>query len=635
MLGDKSQASPWATFIEKALANVGDYVLLRREQLVGILLCVYVKRELQSDGTIANVQTGIIPAGIMGVMGNKGGVAVRFSVCESTFCVVNSHLNAGQENIVRRNQDFNDIAQNMYFTGEAGKPMKVFDHDYLFWMGDLNYRINGSDEAIRAKVKSGEFDELLLSDQLKEQQSLGNAFVGFSEAKITFCPTYKYEKNSANYVPLEKCRSPAWCDRILWRVHENKTPNNSNGNNNTGNSDIINNGGIDVTCLRYTRHELLSSDHRPVSGCFRTQVRTFVRERRAQVYKELLHTINETENDWIPDVTVPVRNFAFENVRFMVPQVHQLTLHNVGKGIARWSFIPKPNEKEAHKPWMFITPNSGALLAGESATVRLTLVVDSSVSIDLSTGAETLDDLLVLHVDRGKDYFITVSGSYVVSCFGLSLPILAHCTGPVRETNVALAAVTSTRVGSDPGLGIPKELWRIADFLYRHRAFSVPGIFQQSCVVAAAPEVLAIRECLDTGESFEKHAFTPRAMAETLIQFLDSMSSPVIPYELFQACIDACSSAQSAFLFVTTQLHPVHYATFYYVIAIARELLLHSKENGLIPERLAMLFASVMLKTKSYPSKKVEVMEKKRTDFIMYFIADNSSLQRLPYPSAI
>ena len=634
MLGDKSQASPWGAFIEKALVNVGDYVLLMKEQLVGILLCVYVKRELQRDGTIGNVQTGIIPAGIMGVMGNKGGVAIRFSVCESTFCVVNSHLNAGQENLVRRNQDFNDIARSMYFTGAAGAPMRIWDHDYLFWMGDLNYRINGVDEEIRARVREGAFEELLRHDQLKEQMRLGNAFAGFSEAPIAFCPTYKYEKDSPNYVPLEKCRSPAWCDRILWHTRGGPAASTST-NTNTSNSNSNNASSSEVACLRYTRHEILSSDHRPVSGCFRIQVRSFVREKRAQIYQELLHIINDTENDWIPDVQLSAKTLEFGEVRFMLPCSRQLQLRNAGKGIARWSFIPKPNETAAHKPWAFITPSSGALLAGESASVRLTIVVDSTVSVDLSTGAEALDDLLVLHVERGKDYFVSISGTYVPSCFGLSLPILVHCTEPVRSTSIAVAAVSTARVGGDPGLGIPKELWRIADFLYRRRAFAIPGIFQQGCAPAASPEVLAIRECLDTGENFEAHTFSPRSMAEAFVQFLDSLSSPVVPYDLYQPCLDACSSPQAAFLFVTTRLPPVHYATFYYVVAVARELVLHADENGLAPERLALLFASVMIKTKSLSYRKPEATDRKRTDFIMYFIAENTTLQRLPFPSAI
>ena len=115
-----------------------------QKQLVGILLFVYEKKDFAEN--ISGVRSDLIPVGIMGVMGNKGGVAIRFDVWDSSFCVINSHLNAGQGNTPRRNQDYLDISTNLAFEGEGGTPMGIFEHDFLFWMGDLNYRINGDNE---------------------------------------------------------------------------------------------------------------------------------------------------------------------------------------------------------------------------------------------------------------------------------------------------------------------------------------------------------------------------------------------------------------------------------------------------------------------------------------------------------
>jgi len=55
------------------------------------------------------------------------------------------------------------------------------------------------------------------SFNFKVQQEQGNVFKNFQEGPITFAPTYKYDLFSDDYDTSEKCRQPAWTDRVLWK----------------------------------------------------------------------------------------------------------------------------------------------------------------------------------------------------------------------------------------------------------------------------------------------------------------------------------------------------------------------------------------------------------------------------------
>ena len=43
------------------------------------------------------------------------------------------------------------------------------------------------------------------------------AFFGYIEGALDFAPTFKYDDFSEDYDTSEKCRVPAWCDRVLWK----------------------------------------------------------------------------------------------------------------------------------------------------------------------------------------------------------------------------------------------------------------------------------------------------------------------------------------------------------------------------------------------------------------------------------
>jgi hypothetical protein len=55
----------------------------------------------------------------------------------------------------------------------------VLNHDFVFWCGDFNYRLNMSRDEVKAAVEANNLEELLAADQLRIEQAAGNVFQGF------------------------------------------------------------------------------------------------------------------------------------------------------------------------------------------------------------------------------------------------------------------------------------------------------------------------------------------------------------------------------------------------------------------------------------------------------------------------
>ena len=114
-------------------------------------------------------------------------------------------------------------------------------HDVCVWFGDFNYRLdNISSEEIKAAVLSGDIDKLKKFDQLMREQADSRVLTGFTEGRIMFPPTYKYDTGTDTYDTSPKARAPAWCDRILFK-------------------------GRNVNIQQYTScQDMRFSDHKPV-----------------------------------------------------------------------------------------------------------------------------------------------------------------------------------------------------------------------------------------------------------------------------------------------------------------------------------------------------------------------------------
>ncbi|KAK3133264.1 hypothetical protein QOZ80_6AG0534400 [Eleusine coracana subsp. coracana] len=250
---DSQQASTDNSAMESS-AQAEYFSCIMSKQMVGIFTSVWARSSLKSF--IHHLDVSSIGSGIMGCLGNKGSVSIRFVLQETSFCFVCCHLASGgkEGDVLLRNLDAADILARTRFPGGATLklPEKILDHDQVVLLGDLNYRISLEETETRSLVKAKNWAILLENDQLLFEFSRGRHFEGWQEGSITFSPTYKYHPNSDQYYWCfdgargEKKRAPAWCDRILWH-------------------------GKGLKQVQYETCNYRLSDHRPVRAVFHAE----------------------------------------------------------------------------------------------------------------------------------------------------------------------------------------------------------------------------------------------------------------------------------------------------------------------------------------------------------------------------
>ncbi|KAI4169533.1 MAG: hypothetical protein LQ346_008957 [Caloplaca aetnensis] len=207
----------------------------------------------------------------------------------------------------------------------------------------------------------------------------------------------------------------------------------------------------------YTSHQrVLSSDHKPLDAIFTLTYDAADPIAKARIHQDVARELDKAENERRPAVTVIVdhhdeghgnshssaddEGVDFGEVRFDSPKTRHITVANTGRVPAIIGFTDRivsfDQAAGAAPSWLRIkfdrstdqdrpTSESGdvyTLDPGDAANVELTVhVSDVGLVRLLNDGNATIDDVLVLRVHNGRDYFLPVHGKWLQSTFGHSV----------------------------------------------------------------------------------------------------------------------------------------------------------------------------------------------------------------------
>ncbi|KAF7717798.1 Uncharacterized protein PECH_008437 [Penicillium ucsense] len=343
---------------------------------------------------------------------------------------------------------------------------------------------------------------------------------------------------------------------------------------------------------------ILSSDHKPLSANFTLTFDAVDSRLKANVHQEVVRELDKAENEARPGLTVVVdthidekgskhdpNTVSFGEVKFDVPVHRSLTVANTSGAPAKFSFaeqVGHDNKSDDSASWLDVhihhstdaeptlgvssnPHNSHTLHPGEVAHIDVTAHVRSIEHVrQLNKHKAELEEILVLHVDSGRDHFIPVCGKWMPTCFGCSVEELTRMPEQGARSQLRDSEIRNDKETEEVRLSAPRELFRltecISDLAERAVAewsmmkgeseeeqppwskepagFAWP--FQPETWTLTDPHTRAslltsVRESLDTNESFSS-AFTPEisslhrleVMAETLLSFLNSIEDGIV-----------------------------------------------------------------------------------------------------------
>lgn len=285
----------------------------------------------------------------------------------------------------------------------------------------------------------------------------------------------------------------------------------------------------------------------------------------------------------------------FGQVRYAMHKHRSLTIANTGQVPATVYFIDRPvgpgQDSGLYPNWLSLQIDDGTgklssdtgkrtLEPGQAFNVELELrILDVDLARAFNEGIKSLEDILVLRVENGRDHFIPLRGTWLESSLGHSISKLIRIpeggmrklqrqkpdSGKSKSGSVSSGSVLSDEEASLPvRWSAPRELFRLTEVIEELSVrvaaewgmlndFSTPPSWQTSAgwpfasaswtfgdEVQRAETLADIAEALDSDQSFDSvlsptltHIQKLECLAEFLLLFLRATPDGVVTPHLW------------------------------------------------------------------------------------------------------
>ena len=424
-------------------------------------------------GQVSRLSIGQVKLGLKGYTGNKGAMAFRFELLGSSFCFINSHLAAHKHNFRLRNENINTIIRGLKFQ-LPDTSTSIFEHDYIFWFGDLNYRLDDiSIKKIIKYIAIRDFQSCLEHDQLNNARKFNNILADFNEGPIEFLPTFKYLIGSNQH---NVRRDPAWCDRILWKGH--------------------------IILNRYGSCDSIQiSDHKPVFAYFDLELKKKDFDKMIAIKNAIYKEIDDVHHEAMPKAVISVDRILFEGIRYKHEYRQSFEIKNIGSSSLTFEIIMEK--------WIKCIPSKYNLASQEFVSIDVILKIDFDFMKTKRNSDSLLPSFIRIQILQGNEYLIQLEYNVFDTFIGYPCDILC------------------TKFASAEFHNLPYPLVRIVEYL-KANSLKVKNLFDT--IVDNHSLANAIMK-IDKNEEFDEsiNSFT---IAAVLMEFLRHLEEPIFDGEI-------------------------------------------------------------------------------------------------------